>query len=121
MTADVAFMVDQSHNLKGKMEAMVQTVVTAQELYAKAALVDRERLAELQDACRLVEAEECLRSAFWTDVRPDGEGVARGAWTAGRSAGQLDKRAVPRSDYAGAGEGELRVGVELRLAGCMFL
>jgi L-rhamnose isomerase/sugar isomerase len=68
--AEVAFMIDQSHNLKGKMEAMVQTVVTAQELYAKAALIDQERLAELQDACRLVEAEECFRTAFWEDVRP---------------------------------------------------
>jgi L-rhamnose isomerase / sugar isomerase len=68
--ADVAFMIDQSHNLKGKVEAMVQTVLTAQELYAKAALVDRERLAELQQECRLVEAEECFRSAFWQDVRP---------------------------------------------------
>src|SRR5271154_2478243 len=66
----VAFMIDQSHNLKGKMEAMVQTVSTAQELYAKAALVDRVRLAELQQACRLVEAEECFRGAFWHDVRP---------------------------------------------------
>jgi L-rhamnose isomerase / sugar isomerase len=65
-----AFMIDQSHNLKGKLEAMVQTVVTAQEIFAKAALVDREQLAELQDACRLVEAEECLRHAFWYDVRP---------------------------------------------------
>lgn len=69
-TAGLAFMIDQSHNLKGKMEAMVQTVVTAQELYARAALVDRERLAELQQECRLVEAEECFRSAFWADVRP---------------------------------------------------
>ena len=67
---DVAFMVDQSHNLKGKLEAMVQTVCTAQELFARAALVDREKLATLQEECRLVEAEECLRSAFWTDVRP---------------------------------------------------
>ena len=67
---DVAYMIDQSHNLKGKVEAMVQTVCTAQELYAKAALVDEGRLARLQDQCRLVEAEECLRSAFWTDVRP---------------------------------------------------
>ncbi len=65
-----AFMIDQSHNLKGKVEAMVQTVVTAQELYAKAALVDQEKLAELQDACRLVEAEEEFRGAFWQDVRP---------------------------------------------------
>jgi len=67
---EVAFMIDQSHNLKGKIEAMVQTVVTAQEIYAKAALVDSERLAELQQKCRLIEAEECYRSAFWEDVRP---------------------------------------------------
>jgi L-rhamnose isomerase / sugar isomerase len=68
--AGIAFMIDQSHNLKGKLEAMIQTVVTAQEIYAKAALVDRERLAALQQECKLVEAEECFRGAFWTDVRP---------------------------------------------------
>lgn len=66
----IAYMIDQSHNLKGKMEAMVQSVVTAQELFAKAALVDRERLAKLQDSCSLVEAEEVFRGAFWVDVRP---------------------------------------------------
>ena len=66
----VAFMVDQSHNLKGKLEAMVQTVCTAQELFARAALVDREELGELQQSCRLVEAEECFRRAFFHDVRP---------------------------------------------------
>jgi L-rhamnose isomerase/sugar isomerase len=65
-----AFMIDQSHNLKGKMEAMIQTVMTAQELYAKAALIDQAQLAELQDACQLVQAEECFREAFWQDVRP---------------------------------------------------
>ena len=63
-------MVDQSHNLKGKIEATVQTVVTAQELWLKAALVDREPLAALQNACDLVAAEELFRGAFWTDVRP---------------------------------------------------
>ncbi len=66
----IAYMIDQSHNLKGKMEAMVQTVVAAQELYAKAALVDQAQLAGLQDSCQLVEAEECFRGAFWEDVRP---------------------------------------------------
>ena len=69
-TGEVAFMIDQSHNLKGKIEAMVQTVCTAQELYVKAALVDRGRLTELQQDCRLVEAEDCFRNAFWQDVRP---------------------------------------------------
>jgi len=36
---------------------MVQTVRAAQELYANAALLDRHRLAELQEACSLAEAE----------------------------------------------------------------
>lgn len=66
----IAFMIDQSHNLKGKMEAMVQTVATAQELWLKAALMDRQKLAELQDKCELVAAEELFRDAFWQDVRP---------------------------------------------------
>ena len=67
---EIAYMIDQSHNIKGKMEAMVQTVMTGQELYLKAALVDREMLSVLQSETKTVEAEECLRSAFWTDVRP---------------------------------------------------
>ena len=67
---DVAYMIDQSHNLKGKIEAMVQTVVTAQEIYLKAALIDREQLASLQQKCDLVGAEELFRGAFWRDVRP---------------------------------------------------
>jgi L-rhamnose isomerase/sugar isomerase len=67
---DIAYMVDQSHNLKGKIEAVVQTVMTAQELYLKAALVDRERLAQLQQSCDLVAAEELFRGTFWMDVRP---------------------------------------------------
>lgn len=70
LTFDVAYMIDQSHNLKGKIEAMVQTVVTAQELYLKAALVDREKLAEYQQSCDLVAAEEIFRGAFWQDIRP---------------------------------------------------
>ena len=69
-SADVAFMIDQSHNLKGKMEAAVQTVMTAQEIYARAALVDRELLEDLQQKCDLVGAEEHFRGCFWTDVRP---------------------------------------------------
>ena len=66
----VAFMIDQSHNLKGKIEATVQTVVTAQELWLKASLIDREELAVHQQSCDIVAAEELFRGAFWTDVRP---------------------------------------------------
>jgi L-rhamnose isomerase/sugar isomerase len=63
-------MIDQSHNLKGKMEAMVRTVATARELWLKAALVDRGQLDRLQNKCELVAAEELFRGAFWHDVRP---------------------------------------------------
>jgi L-rhamnose isomerase/sugar isomerase len=92
--AGVAFMIDQSHNLKGKMEAMVQTVVTAQELYAKAALIDQVRLAELQDGCRLVEAEELFRGAFWQDVRP----IVR-EWRAARGLPVDPLKALAESGY----------------------
>ena len=66
----IAYMVDQSHNLKPKIEAMIQTVTTAQELYAKACLVDRKKLLDAQARMNIVDAEETLRDAFNTDVKP---------------------------------------------------
>ena len=92
--SEIAFMIDQSHNLKGKMEAMVQTVATAEELYAKAALIDREKLEILQNECRLVEAEECLRSAYWEDVRP----MVRD-WRRARGLPEDPLRALSESGY----------------------
>jgi L-rhamnose isomerase/sugar isomerase len=68
--ADIAYMIDQSHNLKGKIEAMIQTVTAAMELYAKAALVDHKKLTAHQQSCSLVDAETCLKDAFASDVRP---------------------------------------------------
>ncbi len=68
--SQIAYMVDQSHNLKPKIEAMIQTVTTAQELYAKACLVDRAKLQDAQARRDVVDAEECLRAAFGADVRP---------------------------------------------------
>jgi L-rhamnose isomerase/sugar isomerase len=69
-SADVAYVIDQSHNLKPKIDAMIQTVTMAQSLVAKAALVDLPRLAEAQRRCDLVAAESCLQDAFAVDVRP---------------------------------------------------
>src|SRR4030095_2483276 len=66
----VAYMSDQSHNLKPKVEAMIQTATTAQELYAKACMVDREKLQDAQSRMNVVDAETCLRDAFFADVRP---------------------------------------------------
>jgi L-rhamnose isomerase / sugar isomerase len=66
----IPYMIDQSHIDKPKIEAMIQTAVTAQELYAKAALVDHEKLAGYQESDQQIDAEECVRQAFFTDVRP---------------------------------------------------
>ena len=96
-TADIAYMIDQSHNLKGKIEAMIQTVTTAMELYAKAALVDHAKLAGHQQKCELVDAENCLRDAFATDVRPAirewavSKGLAADPMAAFRESGYLQR------------------------------
>jgi L-rhamnose isomerase/sugar isomerase len=67
---NVAYMIDQSHNDKGKIEATIQSVMMIQEAYAKALLVDRDALKKAQDSADIVGAEETVRDAFNTDVRP---------------------------------------------------
>lgn len=68
--AKIAYMIDQSHNEKPKIEATIQTVVMAQELYAKAALVDHDALRRAQAKNSVVDAELLLQRAFFTDVAP---------------------------------------------------
>jgi L-rhamnose isomerase/sugar isomerase len=91
---DVAYMIDQSHNLKGKIEAMIQTVNMAQQLYAKAALVDHAGLAAAQQNCDLVKAESLLQDAFATDVRP-----AIREWRKSRSLPEDPMEAFLQSGY----------------------
>jgi L-rhamnose isomerase/sugar isomerase len=67
---DPAYMIDQSHNLKDPMEALLQTVDNLQRAYARALLVDREALDHHQEHNDVVMAEEALTRAFETDVRP---------------------------------------------------
>src|SRR5438045_5758384 len=68
--ADIAYMIDQSHNLKGKIEETIQTVTMAQQLFAKAALVAHAMLSQAQMKCELISAESLLQDVFNTDVRP---------------------------------------------------
>jgi len=102
--ADIAYMVDQSHNLKGKIESMIQTVSTAQELYARAALVDHEKLAKLQQGCSLLDAEETLRGAFWEDTRNvvkewrKGKGLPESPLKAFRASGYLETITAERRE-----------------------
>ena len=104
--ADIAYMIDQSHNLKGKIEAMIQTVAMAQALYAKAALVDYDRLLLAQRQADLVRAEECLQDAFATDVRPAirdwraARGLPAAPLEAFREGGYLQKITAARAPRA---------------------
>jgi L-rhamnose isomerase/sugar isomerase len=66
----VALMIDQSHNVEGKIDAMIQSVVNIQTAYAKALRVERERLAAAQQAGDVLGAHRVLLEAFETDVRP---------------------------------------------------
>jgi L-rhamnose isomerase / sugar isomerase len=102
--ADLAYMVDQSHNLKNKVEEMIQTAMRAQELYAKAALIDFGALKKMQDKADIVLAEEIYRDAFATDVRPvieewrGAKGVLVDPLQAFRESGYAEARAGERGE-----------------------
>ncbi len=66
----IAYMIDQSHNIEPKIEAMIQSVVNIQTAYAKALLVDRAALREAQEAADVLGGYRVLQEAYETDVRP---------------------------------------------------
>jgi L-rhamnose isomerase / sugar isomerase len=106
--ADIAYMVDQSHNLKGKIEEMIQTVMTAQELYAKAAVIDFPGLSKAQNEQRLIDAENVYKDAFSTDVRPAirewrrSKGLGEDPLVAFRSSGYMERITRERAGSASA-------------------
>jgi L-rhamnose isomerase/sugar isomerase len=63
-------MIDQSHNIEPKIEAMIQSVLNVQTAYAKAQLVDRTALQKAQEAGDVLGAYRVLQAAYETDVRP---------------------------------------------------
>ncbi|MEU9411074.1 L-rhamnose isomerase [Streptomyces sp. NPDC048281] len=70
LTSDVAFMLDQCHNIEAKIPAIIRSVMNVQEATAKALLVDRGALAEAQVAGDVLAANAVLMDAYDTDVRP---------------------------------------------------
>jgi L-rhamnose isomerase/sugar isomerase len=66
----IAFMIDQSHNVEGKIDAMIQSVLNIQTAYAKALLVDTDGLVAAQREGDVLGAHRILLAAFETDVRP---------------------------------------------------
>ncbi|MFF8860978.1 L-rhamnose isomerase [Streptomyces sp. NPDC015139] len=70
LTARVAFMLDQCHNIEAKIPAIIRSVMNVQEATAKALLVDRSALAAAQAAGEVLDANAVLMDAYNTDVRP---------------------------------------------------
>jgi L-rhamnose isomerase / sugar isomerase len=68
--AQIAYMIDQSHNIEPKIEAMIQSILHIQLAYAKALLVDQQALVQAKEAGDVLLAYRVLRAAFETDVRP---------------------------------------------------
>jgi L-rhamnose isomerase/sugar isomerase len=94
--------IDQSHNVEEKVEAMILSVVTLQEAYARALLIDRDALAAAQAEGDVLGGYEALTSAFQTDVRPlcahvrESLGAAADPIAAFRASGYAARKAAER-------------------------
>ncbi|MFD3333184.1 L-rhamnose isomerase [Streptomyces sp. NPDC058700] len=68
--ANVAFMLDQCHNIEAKIPAVIRSVMNVQEATAKALLIDPDALTAAQAAGDVLAANAVLMDAYNTDVRP---------------------------------------------------
>jgi len=67
---NVAYMIDQSHNIEPKLEAMLQSILNIQQAYAKAIIVDYKGLRQAQTEGDVLGAHRVLTDAYDTDIRP---------------------------------------------------
>jgi len=67
---NIAYMIDQSHNIEPKIPAMIRSVLNVQTQYAKALLINLEEVAAAQEAQDVLAAEDAVRRAFECDVTP---------------------------------------------------
>jgi L-rhamnose isomerase / sugar isomerase len=67
---ELAYMIDESHNIKDPIEDLIQATDQIQVSLAQALLVDRAALTAAQDADDPAAAAEILQRAYRTDVRP---------------------------------------------------
>jgi L-rhamnose isomerase / sugar isomerase len=67
---NIAYMLDQCHNLEPKIPAVIRSITNVQTMYAKALLVNIDELREAQEKQDVLAAEHAVRKAFDTDVTP---------------------------------------------------
>ncbi len=92
--SDVAYMLDQCHNIEKKIPGQIRSVLNVQEMTARALLVDTDALAQAQEAGDVLLANEIFMDAFYTDVRADLAG-----WREGRGLPANPMRAFLDSGY----------------------
>ena len=107
----VVYMLDQSHNIEPKIPAMIRSVMTIQETFARALLVDHEALRRAQLDTDVLEANRLLQDAFQTDVRPllaelrTARGLPADPYRAYLDSGEEGARAAARMGGVAAGWG----------------
>ncbi len=107
----IDYMIDQTHNIEPKIEAMLLSVMNLQEAYAKALLVDRNTLAEARRSGDVLGAHRLLLDAYATDVRSlcakvrEDLGGASDPIAAFKESGYAERVAEERGEGAGAGWG----------------
>ena len=69
--SNVAFMLDQCHNVEEKIPGQIRSILNVQEMTARALLVNTESLNHAQNAGDVLGANAILMDAFYTDVRAD--------------------------------------------------
>ena len=99
--ADIAYMIDQSHNLKGKIEETIQTVTVAQQLFAKASLVDHEALSSAQTDCDLIAIGISLTGCIQYGCSPGNSRMARIQRLASRSLKGISRERIFGAHYQG--------------------
>ncbi len=68
--ANIAYAIDQSHNIEQKIPAMIRSVLNVQTQYAKALLIKLDEVREAQRSQDVLGAEDALRKASEFDVTP---------------------------------------------------
>ncbi|WIB76664.1 L-rhamnose isomerase [Curtobacterium sp. MCPF17_002] len=91
---DVAFMLDQCHNIEDKIPGQIRSVLNVQEMTARALLLDRVALTAAQEAHDVLGANEIFMDAYQTDVRAD-----LAAWRESRGLPANPMRAYLESGY----------------------
>ena len=105
----IDYMIDQTHNIEPTIEGMILSLVNLQEAYAKALLVDREKLQEARHSGDVLGAHRALLEAYKTDVRllcakvREDLGASPDPVAAFQQSGYMERVSEERKEGAGAG------------------